>query len=279
MSLSKMSCLSKYLNVLSKVEDMRLEKNINNMIYYFRIVVLKAIILDLTKCIYCLSQTFYKKYILNNKLFTPIAKCRKSEKNNQIFYILYYYMIEEFFYIFTYEDRDKTSNLLLEQVLVITKFAEINNYCNFFKLDIFDWVLMIRSKSKEILQFQIKYSIVIISRIYFRIENEYIINYHLNKLPLANQIDNQQFFDICFPLLFNDKLNFRVQSGQVNIDDIEYIFKDKSGIDKKFKLINFIDKLYQFFVTDNKYYSKDNIEIISKYLNENDTSKQWRILM
>ena len=84
----------------------------------------------------CSSKSWSFK---NNNLFSSIYEnhfCKISNESKQIFYYLYYFVVEEFYYIWTYETRDEMSNKILLQLQIIEEFTHIHFNLSFLNTQI-----------------------------------------------------------------------------------------------------------------------------------------------
>jgi len=232
---------------------------IDKILYFFNILCCKSLILKLAMLILKLNKSHFTKYIKNNLDFSEFLIDSEHvvlTSNSKItFKVLYEFLVEKFYDIFTYEDRDLTSNDILKCYIIICNYAEKQGYKNYAKGSIEDYVLLIREKNPEILVFQFEYF-----------------------------IQDILFTEICkFKLISRQLTTSYISTSRKNVNheqfiiNVNIVFQNKPINDKiTSQLVSYL--LTKTFI-DYTFYYRNNDEVIQWYNEETDIKKKWRILM
>lgn len=162
--------------MMSKMENAGAKYLAEMACYYLKLKLVERLIYDIVGIIYFVNKTFFKKRIQNNPAFSKyICNFKKLDDDGCDFEIrfqrFYDYLVEEFYYIYTFDLRDNSN--YIEEMYLISEFAETKlNLKNYMKMHVNEMVLLIRSKSIEIAHYQFEYFVSnIIFEIFFNYEN------------------------------------------------------------------------------------------------------------
>jgi hypothetical protein len=240
------------MTVLSKFDNF--DNKLSTILYYTKIVLIQKLITDLTFCIYNISKRFYKNKIKNNKLFTSIYEntfSNVTSESKQIFYYLYYFVVEEFYYIWTYEKRDEMSNKILLQLQIIEEFTHIHFNLSFLNTQMISSIpLMIMSKTKDQILFQFTYFIHMFFITYVKYNQQDIIQSNINKCILDHSTYKNN-------MLLNDVIT--ILSSLVSLTNFK-IYR------KTFDIYDLIDFMFIILIDCNQFYNKSNQIIDMKFL-------------
>jgi hypothetical protein len=237
---------------LSKFYDF--DNKLNTILYYTKIVLIQKLITDLTFCIYNISKSFYKSKIKNNNLFSSVFEnpfLHVNKESIQIFYYLYYFVIEEFYYIWTHEKRDEMANKILQQLQIIEEFTHIHFNLSFLNTQMISSIpLMIMSKTKDQILFQFTYFIHMFFITYVKYKQQDIIQSNLNKCVLNHSTYKNN-------MLLNDVIT--ILTSLVSLTNFK-IYR------KTFDIYDLIDFMYIILIDCNQFYNKQNQIIDMKFL-------------
>lgn len=216
------------LSKLSKQQD-----NINQLLYNIKIILLQRIIVDLSLFIQSISKTFYKKHIQNNSIFhqynnNPFIPFNKDCR--QMFYYLYYFAIEEFYYIWISDFIDKRANDIYYQLLVIDQFASIHYHIQFLDTPLIESIpLMIRSKPKDQILFQFTYFIHMFFIIFLKFDSQDILQTHIKTCfdihdIYQNKIKIKDFILICSALIRCQQIQQKYNKTFEIFDIVHYFY-------------------------------------------------------
>jgi len=255
----------------------RIDKKINNILYHMKLVLVQRVIIDLIFLISNISKSFYKNKIKNNIIFKKIEKnpfLPLINESKQMFYYLYFIVIEEFYYIWSYEERDEMSNKILEQLIIIEEFTYIHFNLKYLDTPMLESIpLMILTKTKDQILFQFTYFIHMFFITYVKCDSKDIIQYNIKKcienhLTYKNNLLIDDFIIICSALLsFSDLKKYKKTFDILDI--INYMYTVLIDCNKYYNNYAIIDILYKIEdninnnkIEDNKKYN----ELLKKFL-------------
>lgn len=245
----------------------RLYYDMELIIYFTKISIIENLTSDITRIIKILSKSFYKKRIQNNLAFSDMIE-RKSQLESYdqvnleiLFSIMYRYLMEEFYWIWSFPDRDEYSITILEQTRVISEFAESKKMRNYLSDNMIRILpMMIWSKMEYEISFQFKYYVHSFFSNHVRNMNidtiDLLIDKCIQKYKSITQneiklsINSQEFFSFCAIALSHmlHKTNFKVEFRKFN-----------------FNIADIIDYMYVTCVLTNEMYSCTPLAPICKF--------------
>lgn len=275
------------MNVLSKPIKNSLDNiisdNLQQCIYYTKLVVIRRLIIDIVHFIEISCKSFYKKYIKGNVLFKSVVKDAKEKysiNDNNTFFgmktnliVFYFFLLEEFYYNWLSDFRTpEMYEEIYKQIIVFDKYFELNNDYHVFNKpsNLSDQiVLIIRGKSAINVRFQVLYTLMCILPFIFPPNNEieYSVNYLFDKYITNESVSrnvNYQFNVTYLHLCYN-KIIWNIRRLANINDDLSFANQPDHF---KLKLFDFIYNFFVIFIVYNPYLLKKyNLKIRKEYDN------------
>jgi hypothetical protein len=273
------------MNVLSKPIKKSLDNiisdNLQQCIYYTKLIVIRRLIIDIVHFIEISCKSFYKKYIKGNVLFKSVIKDAKEKysinDNNNFFglktnlIVFYFFLLEEFYYNWLSDFRTpEMYEEIYKQIIVFDKYFELNNEYHVFNKpsNLSDQIiLIIRGKYAINVKFQVLYTLMCILPFIFPPNNEieYSVNYLFDKYIINESVSrnvNYQFNVTYLHLCYN-KIIWNIKRLSNTSDDLSFVNQPDYF---KLKLFDFIFNYFVIFIAYNPYILKKyNPKIRSEY--------------
>jgi hypothetical protein len=251
----------------------------SNVLYYMHVLVVKYLLLDIAVVISNINRKFY----INNlaHLFCGL-KCVTIKGVDYLkeFHSLYIFLLEEFFYIAIYEQHDALYDDALKKIEIIGKFAASLGYYDIFKGIDTDFALLIRSKNDDDIRLQFTYMCHVWCTSVFglKLENSHIyITKSINLIPAFNH--NGIFEPYSFDDVLPQKIFYEVCVCMLSSINLAKQYYNNSFNDHKIELCTLINSYFNYFILENKYYSRNNAQIIQNYFNETCNKKKYNIII
>lgn len=275
------------MNVLSKPIKKSLDNiisdNLQQCIYYTKLIVIRRLIIDIVHFIEISCKSFYKKYIKGNVLFKSVIKDAKEKysiNDNNYFFgmktnlvVFYFFLLEEFYYNWLSDFRTpEMYEEIYKQIIVFDKYFELNNDYHVFNKpsNLSDQiVLIIRGKSAINVKFQVLYTLMCILPFIFPPNNEIenSVNYLFDKYIINESVSrnvNYQFNVTYLHLCYN-KIIWNIRRLAKINDDLSFANQPDHF---KLKLFDFIYNFFVIFIAYNPYLLKKyNIKLRKEYDN------------